>query len=67
MDLTLELREVASVSRRRGPTNKLDAESVKSALLKTDGNKAKAAKLLGVGRVTLYRFLGEHPELNGVA
>jgi PAS domain S-box-containing protein len=66
-DLPLELREAASVSGRRGPTKKLDAESVKSALLKTGGNKAKAAKLLGVGRATLYRFLGEHPELNGVA
>jgi len=23
----------------------------------------KAAKLLGVGRATLYRFLGDHPDL----
>ena len=48
---------------RRGPSKKLDPESVKSALVKTGGNKAKAAKLLGVGRATLYRFLGEYPEL----
>ncbi len=31
-------------------------------LKKTGGNKAKAAKLLGVGRATLYRFLNEYPE-----
>jgi DNA-binding NtrC family response regulator len=65
-DLPLELREAAPVSVRRGPSKKLDPERVKSALVKTGGNKAKAAKLLGVGRATLYRFLGEHPELNRV-
>jgi len=62
-DLPLELREMENTCIRRGPSRKLDAESVRSALLKTGGNKAKAAKLLGVGRATLYRFLGEHPEL----
>jgi sigma-54 dependent transcriptional regulator, acetoin dehydrogenase operon transcriptional activator AcoR len=36
---------------------KLDIESVLSALGKTNGNKAKAARVLGVGRATLYRFL----------
>ena len=65
-DLPLELREVEPVCARRGPSKKLDPESVKSALIKTGGNKAKAAKLLGVGRATLYRFLGEYPELSGV-
>jgi transcriptional regulator of acetoin/glycerol metabolism len=63
-DLPLELREVEPVCARRGPSKKLDPESVKSALIKTGGNKAKAAKLLGVGRATLYRFLGEYPELS---
>ena len=62
-DLPLELREAAPPSGRRGPTKKLDPESVKSALIKTGGNKVKAARLLGVGRATLYRFLGEHPGL----
>ena len=63
-DLPLELREMDEACVRRGPSKKLDPERVKSALVKTGGNKARAAKLLGVGRATLYRFLGEHPELN---
>jgi transcriptional regulator with PAS, ATPase and Fis domain len=65
-DLPLELREVQTVGVRRGPSKKLDPEGVKSALIKTGGNKAKAAKLLGVGRATLYRFLGDYPELNEI-
>jgi transcriptional regulator with PAS, ATPase and Fis domain len=35
---------------------------VHAALEKTGGNKAKAAKLLEVGRATLYRFIKENPE-----
>ena len=65
-DLPLELREMDAVCVRRGPSKKLDPEGVKSALVKSGGNKAKAARLLGVGRATLYRFLGDHPELNKV-
>jgi sigma-54 dependent transcriptional regulator, acetoin dehydrogenase operon transcriptional activator AcoR len=42
---------------------KLDADSVKAALKKAGGNKSKAAKLLGVGRATLYRFLSQHTEV----
>lgn len=48
---------------RRGPAKKLDSELVSNMLKKTGGNKAKAAKLLGIGRVTLYRFLNDHPEV----
>ena len=36
---------------------KLTEESVREALVKSNGNKLKAAKILGVGRATLYRFL----------
>ncbi|MFC1812166.1 sigma-54 interaction domain-containing protein [Thermodesulfobacteriota bacterium] len=42
-------------------SRKLDMFSVKSTLEKTDGNKAKTARHLGVGRATLYRFLDDHP------
>jgi transcriptional regulator with PAS, ATPase and Fis domain len=62
-DLPLELREIANTCIRRGPARRLTFEGVRSTLIKTGGNKAKAAKLLGVGRATLYRFLGDHPEL----
>jgi len=65
-DLPLELREIENICIRRGPSRKLDIEGVRSALVKTGGNKAKASKLLGVGRATLYRFLGDHPELQEV-
>ena len=47
----------------RGPRGKLDAHSVRSALRETGGNKARAARILGVGRATLYRFLENFPEL----
>ena len=62
-DLPMELKEFIVEKPHRGPARKLDAAMVKAALTKTGGNKAKAAKLLGVGRATLYRFLGSHPNL----
>jgi len=43
---------------------KLDEDSVGQALKETGGNKVKAAKLLGVGRATLYRFLQKHPSVS---
>ena len=60
-DLPMELKEFIVEKPRRGPARKLDTPMVKAALIKTGGNKAKAAKLLGVGRATLYRFLGSQP------
>ena len=42
---------------------KLDTQSVKEAIKKTGGNKSKAARVLGVGRATLYRFLAQNEEL----
>jgi PAS domain S-box-containing protein len=62
-DLPLELRESINLCSRRGPGRKLDPERVRAAIERSGGNKAKAAKHLGVGRATLYRFLGDHPEL----
>ena len=65
-DLPLELKGGFVPERpRRGPVRKLDAEMVSEALTKTGGNKARAAKILGVGRATLYRFLGDHPQALG--
>ena len=48
-------------SLRGGKRSALDEQSVRQAIEAAGGNKVKAAKLLGVGRATLYRFLGKHP------
>lgn len=61
-DLPLELKIFKNGTHKRGPSGKLDIDAVKKALIKTGGNKAKAAKVLGVGRATLYRFLSDHSE-----
>ena len=61
-DLPLEFRQKLSHRSRRGPARKLTGDSVRSVLLRTGGNKAGAARILGVGRATLYRFLSDHPE-----
>ncbi|MFC1840164.1 sigma-54 interaction domain-containing protein [Thermodesulfobacteriota bacterium] len=55
--LPLELHEWQNPRPARGPSKKLDIDSVKKALIKSGGNKAKAARILGVGRATLYRFI----------
>ncbi len=39
-----------------GQRTKLTPQAVEQALAATGGNKLKAAKMLGVGRATLYRF-----------
>ncbi|MBC8199033.1 MAG: helix-turn-helix domain-containing protein [Desulfobacterales bacterium] len=57
----MELINFKSSIYTRGQSVKLDIDAVNKALLKTGGNKAKTAKVLGVGRATLYRFLGDHP------
>jgi len=63
-DLPMELGVVREESVKRGPTRKLEDAFVREALIKTGGNKAKAARILGVGRATLYRFLDDHPSLS---
>ncbi|MBI9091439.1 MAG: sigma 54-interacting transcriptional regulator [Desulfobacterium sp.] len=67
VDLPMELRSGSKniqVPHLPGPRinpGKLDLEAVKFALERTGGNKAKAARDLGVGRATLYRFLKKDP------
>lgn len=58
-DLPLELKEWKKARPSPGPSRKLDLQRVRAALTKSGGNKAKAARLLGVGRATLYRFLAD--------
>lgn len=65
-DLPMELAGSQRKSSRRGPSTKLDTGDVKRTLIKTGGNKAKAARILGVGRATLYRFITNHPEVRPI-
>ena len=58
-DLAPELKEWQIKRSSRGPSRKLTTEAVKAALVKSGGNKAMAARILGVGRATLYRFLAD--------
>lgn len=59
--LPLEVREWKMDASSGGPLRKLDRKSVGEALRESGGNKAKAARILGVGRATLYRFLADFP------
>jgi PAS domain S-box-containing protein len=59
-NLPMELTGSHVDRKKRGPFKKLDIHAVQATLEKTGGNKARAARLLGVGRATLYRFLNDH-------
>ncbi|MHC4871009.1 MAG: sigma 54-interacting transcriptional regulator [Planctomycetota bacterium] len=55
-----DISVVASGSSAGGSRRKkLDEESVNEALSTSGGNKVEAARILGVGRATLYRFLNQ--------
>lgn len=62
--LPQELKESRRATSIPGIKRKLDEESVRTALTQSGGNKAKAARILGVGRATLYRFLHDFPALS---
>ena len=61
--LPLELKAGENGLQSRGPKRKFNGPNVSRALIQSGGNKAKAARILGVGRATLYRFLSERPDL----
>ena len=62
-DLPMELQDRNPSQSSRGPSRKLDPDTVRAALAQSGGNKAKAARLLGVGRATLYRFIADFPSI----
>ncbi len=61
-NLPLELRQHEGPEYRPASGPKLTVQSVETALKTSGGNKSKAARLLGVGRATLYRFLEKQSE-----
>ncbi len=61
-DLPLEFRERICDPPSSSYSGKLQYAQVVHMLKDAGGNKAKAARMLGVGRATLYRFLNEHPD-----
>ncbi|MEJ2247793.1 MAG: helix-turn-helix domain-containing protein, partial [Acidobacteriota bacterium] len=54
-----EIREysMSPAASKPGRPPKLDMDTVRGALQTTRGNRAETARLLGVSRTTLYRFL----------
>jgi len=45
---------------RPGPPRKFSKEEIITALAEAGGNKKKAARLLGIGRATIYRYLDQY-------
>jgi len=60
-----EIRESSDTSpaSKAGRPPKLDLETVREALRTTRGNRSETAKMLGVSRTTLYRFLDKNEVL----
>jgi transcriptional regulator with PAS, ATPase and Fis domain len=56
-DLPIEIRRGEGT--KPGRPVKLTSRAVEVALKQSAGNRSRAARLLGVGRATLYRFLNE--------
>jgi PAS domain S-box-containing protein len=54
------MTESITMHRSVAPTHQVGAEGIIDALEKTDWNKAKAARLLGIDRVTLYRKIKKY-------
>jgi transcriptional regulator with PAS, ATPase and Fis domain len=46
--------------------DQLKLDHIRQVLERTEGNRTQAARLLGMSRVTLQRFLARHPELSRV-
>lgn len=61
--LPMELRRQKIAAVPKGASRRLNSKIVKEALIQSGGNKAKAARSLGVGRATLYRFLKNFPDI----
>ncbi len=59
--LPLEVRKMTCSPAKPGPECRLTVEAVAEAIGQAGGNRSRAAKLLGVGRATLYRFLEKNP------
>jgi PAS domain S-box-containing protein len=57
-----EIRELndRKTASKAGRPPKLETKAVRDALSTSGGNRAKAARLLGVSRTTLYRFIEIH-------
>ena len=45
---------------RPGPALKLNRDKIIAAMREAEGNKSRAAAILGVGRSTLYRYMRQH-------
>jgi two-component system NtrC family response regulator len=70
VDLGLETLAIAApIPTLRAARNEAELRTLRAALLRTNGNKAEAAKLLGISRTQLYELMGRHrmPVQNSLA